>query len=441
LATGNAFGGLFGGWDEKKLDGLKSDVHPAAKTATSKPKMSKFFPKEAVSQAPQPERPATASPPVADKPNTTDEDKEGFQRILHMLNSKAPSDASSGIKAPLQEPQSARERGFPPQLPNGSQTEDAEFLAEVLARQGLGRDVKSVPPARAGLPVSMEQQDPGPQYFPSDFLHSPNGRGENMTPRNGPFVHPPEVGDPPNAGMHQLDHEREFLLSLMNSRPQPQHARAGDLELEEMFQRQQMQARAQVPPLVPGPPPGYWGPPTQQRRGPPAPPGFLDMDEPPMIGLQRRKTTDIPPRSQMTNMGIPSQHAMPPDWMKNPPPGMHLPNHPERPNIAPPPGFPAPPINRVPPPGFLNGPPMPANMNNGPLTHPGPRGGPPGMFPGPMGPGFFGPNGPSQAGMHPPGPPGFMMGPGSRGPFNDFPPLPNDMGRGRGNVPPGFPTI
>lgn len=441
LAAGNAFGSLFGAWDEKKLDGLKSDVQSVAKAAASKPKTSKFFPKEAVSQPPEPERPSTATPSIIDDTaKTTDEDREGFQRILHMLNSKAPGEASSSIKASPQEPQTARERGFPPQLPNGSQIDDAEFLAEVLARQGIGRDVKSVPPSRAGLPVSREPE-PGSHFFPSDFLHSPNGRGENITPRNGPFAHPPEVGGPPNAGLNQLDHEREFLLSLMNSRPHPQHARAVDPELEEMFQRQQMQVRTQPPPLVQGPPPGYWGPPAQQRRGPQAPPGFPDMEEPPMIGLQRRKTTDIPPRSQMTNMGIPSQHAMPPDWMKNPPPGMALPNHPERPNIAPPPGFPAPPVNRAPPPGFLNGPPIPANMNSGPLNHPGPRGGPPGMFPGPMGPGFFGPNGPAQPGMHPPGPPGFMMGPGGRGTFNDFPPLPNDMARGRGHPPPGFPTI
>lgn len=443
-STANAFGGLFGGWDEKKLDGLKSDGQPISKASVSNPKTSRFFPKEATAPAPvpapEPERPATASPAVADKPPSTDEDKAGFQRILSMLNSKSPTDAPTILtpSTAVQEPQSARERGFPPPLlPNGPQIDNADFLAEVLARQGLGRDVKSVPPSRAGLPVTREQEHVS-KFFPPDYIQYPNGRGENITPHIASIGHPPEVGGlPHNAGMPHLDQEREFLLSLMNSRPHSQQPRVAEAELEEIFQRQQMQARAQQPPPMQGPTPGYWGPP---RRGPQPPPGFSEMEESQMMGLQRRKTTDVPPRGQMTNMGIPSQHAMPPEWMKNPPPGMPMPNHPERPNIAPPPGFAGPPhVGRGgPPPGYMNGPPIPANMNNGALTHPGSRGGPPGMFPG-----FFGPNGPGpqQLGMNPP-PPGFMMGPGGgRGGFSDFPPLPNEMGRGRGNPPPGFPTL
>ena len=220
-----------------------------------------------------------------------------------------------------------------------------------------------------------------------------------------------------------------------------------------MLERQQMQARVQAPqpqptrpPLPPhGPPPGFMEPPAQQqRRGPQAPPGFPEVDDPSMVGLQRRKTTEIPPRSQMTNMGIPSQHAIPPDWMKNPPPGMPLPTHPDRGSIPPPPGFTTNHTSMRPPPGYPNGPQMPPNLGNGPLTHPAAMGGrvpPPGMFPGPPTPGYFGPNGPAQPGMNPPppGPPGFMMmGPGGgRGMFDGFVPAPNDMGRGRGN-PPGF---
>ena len=452
LMAGNAFGNMFGGWDDKKLDHLKSDV-------AAKPKMSKFFPKEATAQAPAPERPATASPVVADTSNTTDEDKEGFQRILHMLNSKAPSDASTSMKSPPQDHQVMHERAFPPPPLNGPQVEDPDFLAEVLARQGLGRDVKSVPPLRGGPALPMDQE-PSHQYFPPEFMHSPDGRGENMTPRNGAFGPLPEAGGPPGPGVPQLDHSREFLLSLMNSRPHQQHPRQPEAELEEMYQRQQMQARSQPPPMMQGPPPpGYWAPPTQQRRaGPQGPPAFPELDEPPMLSLQRRKTSDLPPRNALTNMGIPSAHALPPEWLKAPgppgPPGMGLASHgPERGAIPPPPGFAT--RGGPPPPAFLNGPPMaPPALPNGPLPpHPGlPRGAaapppgaaPPGLFHGPP-PGFFAPG----AGPAGPPPPFLMMGPGGapagmpgRGgaPFVDFP-LPGEGPRQRGGAPPGFPAL
>jgi len=458
LMAGNAFGNMFGGWDDKKLDHLKSDV-------AAKPKMSKFFPKEATAQAPAPERPATASPAAADTPNTTDEDKEGFQRILHMLNSKAPSDASTSMKPPPQDHQAMHERAFPPPPLNGPQAEDADFLAEVLARQGLGRDVKSVPPPRGGPALPMDQE-PAHQYFPPEFMHLPEGRGESMTPRNGAFGPLPEAGGPPGPGGPPLDHEREFLLSLMNSRPHQQHPRPPEAEPEEMYQRQQMQARSQPPPMMQGPPPGYWAPPTQQRRaGPQGPPNFPELDEPPMLGLQRRKTTDLPPRNPLSNMGIPSQHAPPPEWLKGGPAGMGLGSHgAERAGLAPPPGFGA----RAAPP-FLNGPPLPPALPTGPLPpHPGlPRGAagpsppgaaPPGLFHGPP-PGFFGPGPNAGMGVPPGAPPGagpggppppFLMmgpggtpgGPGARGaPFADFPPLPGDVPRRGGNAPPGFPAL
>jgi len=482
LMTSSAFSNMFGGWDEKKLDGLKSE-------APAKPKMSKFFPKEAA-QASAVERPATASPVVADTPKTTDEDKEGFQRILHMLNSKAPSEASTGVKVSPQDHPVMHERAFPPPPLNGPQADDADFLAEVLARQSLGRDVKSVPPSRGGPPLPMEQETRH-QYFPPEFMHSPEGRGENITPRSGAFGPPPEAGGP-GPGIPPLD-QREFLLSLMNPRPHQQHARPSDPELEELLQRQQMQPRPGPPMMMmQGPHPGYWAPPAQQRRGgPQSPPNFAEMEDPPMIGLQRRKTTDMPPRNQMTNMGIPSQHAMPPEWMKNAPPGMPMPTHPDRPNIPPPPGF----STRAPPPGYLNGPPMPPppTMPNGPLPHPAmaraggnapppppPGAAPPVMFhgpPPPPPPGFFGPNGPGhgpQGMAAPPGPvpPFMMMGPGggppgapaggaaaggapgplpgltARGgapppaPFADFPPLPPGDAPRRGGAPlPGFPAL
>ena len=476
LSTGSGFDDLFG-----KLDGLKSDGPSPAKPAISRPKPSRFASMFSTNvDALQPQEPehlaADTAIPVAS--STADEDKQGFQRILQMLELKASSVPGNNVGEPLQEPQATLERDFPhsqvfpeqqpaierelrqEQIPTGQQPDNVDFLADVLARQGLGRDVKSVPPAQSRVLDLTIDPNHGPEAryygtipFPIEGINVQprTTRMENLTPRNGPFAPPPEGGIPHGRGVTQLDRNSEFLLSLMSSQSNQQPARPAQAEVDFMLERQQMQARAQIPqpqgtrvPHGP-PPPGFMEPPAQQqRRGPHAPPGFPDLDDPPMAGLQRRKTTDIPQRSQMTNMGIPSQHALPPDWMKNPPPGMPLPNHPERGNIPPPPGFTTNPTNMRPPPGYPNGPQMPPNLGNGPLTHPGMggRGPPPGMFPGPPTPGYFGPNGPAQPGMNPPppGPPGFMMmGPGGgRGIFDGFGPAPNDMGRGRGNPPPGF---
>jgi hypothetical protein len=471
LSTGSGFDDLFG-----KLDGLKSDGPSPAKPGISRPKPSRFasmFSTNVDALQPQePEHPAMD--PVTPAASSTDEDKQGFQRILQLLGSNASNVPGNNIGEPLQEPQSAIERDFPhnqlfseqqqtvierdvrlEQVSAEQQPNNVEFLADVFARQGLGRDVKSVPPAQSRVLDLAIDPNSGPEAhyygaipFPIEGNVQPRTtRMENLTPRNGPFAPPPEGGIPHGRGLAQRN--SEFLLSLMNSQSNQQRPAQTDVDF--MLERQQMQAGVQAPQpqanrAPHGLPPGFMEPPAQQqRRGPqPPPPGFPEADDPSMVSLQRRKTTDVPPRSQMTNMGIPSQHTMPPEWMKNPPPGMPLPNHPDRGSIPPPPGFTTNHTNMRPPPGYPNGPQMPPNLANGPLTHPGMggRGPPPGMFPGPPTPGYFGPNGPAQPGMNapPPGPPGFMMmGPGGgRGMFDGFVPAPNDMGRGRGNGPPGF---
>ena len=482
-------------WENNKPETSKVEI---SKPVQQKPKASRFVNLFAKEDTPivEPE------PPQVLPPNgTTAEDKQGFDRILQMLGAaKAPKSAEPP-SLPLEPRQNLEVERKQIKTPTGE--EGVNFITDLLARQGIPRDATSVPPPRVG-PAVAKDQPPVSRFFPSTAAEGHPLSPESALPRNGPFPPPGFSGplvQPPQPA--QDADNRMFLLDLMRQAPQVGPERHHELEM--MMERERLQQILEAQAATKDeqrqrvPPPGLFDMASQQRREfeqsfkqplpaqqaqarPSIPPGF-NVEEGGMMGLQRRNTTESAPRAQMSNMGIPSQQVLPPEYMRDPGmlPSMNAQN---RPNIPPPPGLNA--AGMRPPPGFLGHPQMPMLMGNNTLGQPGMqgngglnmgRGGPSPMFtggpPGQMGgppnmppPGFFGappgppamPNGPpgfgprdprelrdfqmmmqTQGGMPGPPGPGIPNGPPGPGPFNGFMPAPGgDLNRGRGGPGPAY---
>ncbi|OCL14142.1 hypothetical protein AOQ84DRAFT_55965 [Glonium stellatum] len=473
LALDGGLEKLFGMWGEGKRSestGLESTV--ISKVNKAKPKPSRFAglfaPPEEPAKQTQAQPPAPSSPgPAA---NGSNEDKEGFQRILQMLGGtnipaqpnvqqeNAPSNATRQgamrMDYPQPQPEERLEGMQPPrqQVPRTREERNA-FVDAVLAPRPSAPDSRSVQ-------AMFTAMSPGPEPVSDQYRSS---RPESSRPSEDFMMQPPSRnGNAQDALNLQAllggrasqepprDSKRDFLLTLM----QPSRATPPQMLNQNMprhaaenpnysLYMDNNTPKGQALPKSRALPPGIFDDPrvfaenemlrreasmrevsmreaSMRDSGMPQPealrkpvqrlpPGIFD--DPSIASLQRRNTTENMPR-QMTNMGIPQQPVSDiPPWMKNP----GMPQPPQERNIAPPPGFG--PGGMRQPPGFggpQNGPQSqmgPFSTGNTPLGHPGmppPRGmgGPGGMYPGQV-----------QSQMPPQGPPqGYFSPPG-------FPPM------------------
>jgi hypothetical protein len=440
---------MFGMWgDAKSKEPVTTETSAAAKTQTAKPKVSKFAslwtPAE---EKPQHELAPSISPPPTS--STSNEDKEGFQRILQMLGNTSVSTpppsmeqkASNGLRQPsildnLLGPSqdiAERQKARPPSM---KMREDRDGLLEAALSSRTPVDLNA--PQNAGLSTfSMEHS-----FNIAKGMRSDIGRDDlpHQPPsRNGNSQLPPGLSPHDNAPQRDvaLSRDREFLLNLMQqpsrSTPQmqeqglPRPAHESNLPLF-LEAKDPVQAARSVPPpgLSSGAPMNDRD--RMMRRDLEAQLQQHEMmrknqhqhnsnmnafyDEPGLPPLQRRNTNPAesanPQRLQMaSNLGIPSQPLPDAQWLRNQ--GMPNPHN----RIAPPPGF----DGRVPqPPGFGGPQPIPYGGNN-PMAPPGLRG----PHPGPNGPG--GPGNSMFPQMPPPLPPGqgFPF-PGGNRPGNAPPP-------------------
>jgi hypothetical protein len=469
--------GMYNVWGAEKKAEVKQPEEPSTAKpplTTAKSRFGNLFRKEETPPFEPELPPPNSASPVGVNGEKSQEDKDGFSRILQMLattNMGPQAPRSSAIPDPYRAmamlpgraPVHDQERR---QEAPSSRPDSAGVINDIMLRNAM---------SRRGPQTAPLESDAANQYFPgpSEFDRVPNGRGENTTPRTAGMFSPPiplnNKGDPATPF---LARDREFLLNLIqnNSHTQPQDStqRPGDPSDFAQF-NPGPQRKSQPPPqeqpqqrTTPSAPPGFYDVPFQQRRPQPEPemhllskttsrpqqqqgmpPGFFEQyDEPigAIPGLQRRNTSEAHQQQRqqhppMSNMGIPSQQAPADPFRINMggPPGMPpQPNGPDQrsAHMGPPPGF-----GGGHPPGFLQQglPPQLQQQHqraNPPPNHPGMVRGDPRLHPGPGGmPGFF-PGGP---GMPPPGGP---MGPPLPGFFPG--PPPPQQGMPGGGPPPGF---
>ncbi|KAF2143905.1 uncharacterized protein K452DRAFT_296867 [Aplosporella prunicola CBS 121167] len=469
--------GIFGA-DRTKLDApATTEGTPAPKPKPAKAsRFAKLFsPQEEQQQQQQQQQqaPPPSQPPAMQEANGSNEDKEGFQRILQMLGSTniasqppTPASAANSRKAsmfpPPEQQSPAPERETVPLQPQPlrhhmlrSREEKAGFIEQVLAPRGTPTEFKG-PGAFGPYSPSIELGQGHEQ------VRKPDGRAESIrSPEEriqaspaasgmGPFgILQSSAGNqaPPPA---QLSRDREFLLNLMtqtqrNTPPQPQNVRPPPPEINNfggIFLENQ--------------------PPFQQRK-PTMPPGLMEdrqfpendirhesrrtaIEHPlsyeetmrrarrfnlpvdlhdPAVQEARRRNVDLAARPPVEhvmppvplrydqmggNMGIPQQPAF--DRYSRMPSAIQNERQPPMTTMAPPPGLPPAPPARGPP-GFGMGS-MPGFSAGGtPIGHPSiqVQRGPPGT--GPAGPAGMFPHGPPPPGyFSPPPPPGFAPGPG-----------------------------
>lgn len=475
LALDGGLEKLFGMWGEsKRSDSISLEGTAISKANKAKPKPSRFAglfaPPEEPAKQTQAQPPAPSSPGPAS--NGSNEDKEGFQRILQMLggtNISAQPNAqqenvSNGMRQgvlrmdyPQPQPEERLESMQPPrqQAPRTREERNA-FVDAVLAPRPSAPDSRSVQ-------AMFTAMSPGPESASDQYRSS---RPESSRPNEDFMMQPPSRngGAQDAVNLQALlggrasqepprDSKRDFLLTLM----QPSRATPPQMLNQNMprhvaenpnysLYMDNNAPKGQAPPKTRALPPVIFddprmfadnemlrreasmreasmreasmrdsGMPQPEAPRKPAqrlPPGIFD--DPSIASLQRRNTAENMPR-QMTNMGIPQQPISDlPPWMKNP----GMPQPPQERNIAPPPGFG--PGGMRQPPGFggpQNSPQSqmgPFSAGNTPLGHPGmpPRGmgGPGGMYPGQV-------QGQVQGQMPPQGPPqSFFSPPG-------FPPM------------------
>lgn len=470
---------MFNLWaDSKRTDGTTPSEPGPPKIQNAKSKSSRFAgffaPQEETK--PVPEEPLPIMAPKDEAPKFFDmkaegsnEDREGFQRILQMLGGASlssppqPPPNANGTRPQHTSPDPYQNFGDhseglkPTHHPQRSRDERNALVDAVLNPQGNG--LRS-PPQHLGpqSPSTMDHR----QQLGDIGRQMPSREG---SPSGGVGLHGLMNNHPAQGS--QLDRNSEFLLNLMQQKPPlgnpsaPRHQQ--DANGLPLFMENK--SSKQATPNSKMPPPGLFdqdrnmmGNPDALRRneemrremeaemnrkqGQRGPSNIFE--DPAIAHAQRRTTGEGPPRPPLTNMGIPQQPMPDPMWMKQ------AGAPPMQDRIAPPPGFGG---NMRPPqpPGF-GGPQMPFAAGNPPMGHPFmSRGGMPPYPPGqgqmmPPPPGYF-PGGPPGSGA----PPGFPpMGEGMMG--IGGPPQPpqqrrpngfemfQDVGRpaGRGGPPPGF---
>lgn len=248
-----------------------------------------------------------------------------------------------------------------------------------------------------------------------DFLLNLMQQPRNTPPQLGNQNLPRQTMD--NQNMQFFDHHNRQQQGqpkgrggpppgFMNERMDP---RMDAMYMENELMRQEQERRNQVREL-------QQQEASRHKGGRGMPMGYPENERDVIAGLQRRNTAGEIPR-QMTNMGIPSQHAPDLPYMSGRQPGMP-PTPQEGPNVRPPPGFNGP--MRQPP--GIGGPGPQHQMGPGPSFSAGntPMGPPPGFNPANnMRGGIFpgGPGGPGGPGNGMQGPPqGYFPPPQGYGP-------------------------
>lgn len=300
LVVDSSFDAFFGMFGDKKTDTSTLGEEPAKKAYGKPSKFTGFFGPKAEAKPQEP--PTPAAPPPDSAKDRSSEDKEGFQRILKLLDQQQST--SSRNMTPFRE-QTPRNlpQSPPPQPPPRRESNPCE--ASVASR--AAKESPAVPSRDSEFLLNLMKQPKQPQpirtprtqpsleeYNPSqsslaafsNLMISPQDTPQ-QTPSTGP---PPGFFDHPS----QLDH--------LHQREKPQ----------------------QVP--------------QRQQPKPPAPPGFYDHLNlskffPETVGLQRAPPGLDQHQQQMVQnfAAPPSQRQQPqqqqPQRQVQPPPGFqHLPN-------------------------------------------------------------------------------------------------------------------
>ena len=329
LVVDSQFDEFFGLWNEpkknKEVTGSRENgvppvpIYPAAKS--SKPsKFTGFF-----NPRPEPEPPQERLPPLpsAQLQDSSNEDKEGFQRILKLLDQQQPQNGQVTSPPRTQVPRETP--ASPPIQP--SRTKEKNDLFSLLQ-------------------TSSPQSNAMPQTKDSEFLLK-----LMQQPQQGRY----ELGQTSTSGRRTAQDPSPGLLPFSNMMISPNEALHQSSSL--------------------GPPPGFFdeGPPRDklnpgsERRGPP--PGFFDpgkLQRPSPVGAPQSSGyisgIQRPPGLELMPQGY-SQHTQPQRSNMVPPPGFQAQLRGQ--NVLPPSPFPnnvnqmGGQVNRhgAPPPGFINPPP------------------------------------------------------------------------------------
>ena len=296
LVVDSSVDGFFGLWNEPKSKEMTSKltiggVPTVAKTAAKMSKASKFtdfF-------TPKPEPGATQEKPslplFAPSADSSNEDKEGFQRILNLLGQQQQPPQNGKSQTPprsqqQQQPQQQRETpASPPRQP---------------LRESDNNDLYNLPGARSPPAKAVPQPTDG--EFLLKLMQQPRHSGHGV--KQGDF----------------------------NGRRAGQDTATGSLPFSNLMISPHDTAQ-QTP--SPGPPPGFFDDvqsrdklnPGAERRGPPL--GFFDGN------LSRQSLAGAPQSTLSSSLQRPpGLDQLPPSYAQ------HL--HPQRQNMAPPPGFQAP---------------------------------------------------------------------------------------------------
>lgn len=341
LIVDPSFDGFFGLWDKPKKgeellgstagNGVKPNV---ANTATKVSKPSKFTGFFAPRADPEPPKEQTSLPLLAPSRDSSNEDKEGFQRILKLLDQQqiqdgkaetpprvqgqrdVPASPSVQSRGPgerndlysLLEARSSQENSVPP-------TRDSEFLLRLMQQpQPSRQDVN-----QANIGGRRPAQDTAPGLLPfSNLIFSPHD-----TPQQ-----PPSNGFPPGFfnGDEMQPRDKLNPTSGAERRGPPPG----------IYDQRQSPAGA---PQQPGFPSGLQRPPGLDQL----PPGYAqhllsqrqNMIPPPGFQAPLRGQTAFPPGVTSSNPNDRLQYGMPSNNRGMPPPGFTGMN-------PPPPGFPLP---------------------------------------------------------------------------------------------------
>ena len=352
------FDGFFGLWNQHKDKVVTSGMEaqpPKNMSKANTPKPSKFTgffnPKPTAAQA-DPEPPVLSIPPLEMAKDSSNEDREGFQRILQLLDRQQPSAVRNGTP-PREEVRRDSPASPPMQLPRPR--DSATGLENLLATQ-VNRDAP-------------------PQNRDSEFLLKLMQQTQPPRPNNSqaPFGDQRQ-GGAAGPGILQLSNllvsPREPVRQMPTANPPP--GLYNELLMDDLQRRDKLNPNADRK----APPPGFYEVPNNgnTQRHP-----SVGANQQPTIasGLQRPPGLEQLP-SSYSQFQMPRQNNLPPPPgfqtpLRNPnpfPPGLisNMPNPKDRgpqygmrqamngPIGMPPPGF----MNmNVPPPGFA---PLPFNQ-------------------------------------------------------------------------------
>ena len=351
LVVDPSFDGFFGLWNEPKDKVVTNGVDTLLTKNTSKantPKPSKFTgffnPKPPTVQA-DPEPPVPPLPPVETAKDSSNEDREGFQRILQLLDRQQPSTTRNGSPPREQVP-----RNLPASPP---------------AQSPQARDSAS---GLESLLASQANRDAPPPNRDSEFLLKLMQQTQQSRPSNGHA----SFGDQRQrgaAGPGTLNLANLLISPRDPARQTPNTTLPPGLYNE--GPRDDLQRRDKLNPNSDrkGPPPGFYEVPNHgntQRHpsvganqqpnlpvGLQRPPGLEQLPSYSQFPIPRQNNIAPPPGFQQVPPRNPN--PFPPGLMANPQYGM-------RPGVSGPIGIPAPGfmnMNAPPPPGF---PPLPFNQ-------------------------------------------------------------------------------